>query len=673
MKIIKTTSAIIVILLFHVNLVLAQFQQTSGPEGGVVDALINYNGILLAGTKGAGIFRSTDGGNSWIQSNTGLQNLLIWAFAAKDSVVFAGTSGGMFKSTDGGVSWSFYHLSVGVSSISICGSYIFAGTTFNGIYRSEINGNTWVLKNAGLSNLNVMSMASNDSIIYIGTGEKVFISTEWGNNWTEAGLNYPVTSLAINQSMIFAGTPGGGIYKSLIASTYWSYSGSGMLLGEAIMAIKVNGGDMYAGTVYNGVYRSNNNGNTWTLISEGLVNKYVLSLECQESAIISGTYGGGIFSFDTTGNLWSPHNAGLISTSVEVFLPQGTSLYCGTMYSGLFVSDDNGSTWDFTSSGLPSAPLVSLLQSGPTLFCGTGNGQGLFQSTDQGLTWSFSGLAMNINGLTAFASKIFAGTNNGVYISFDNGNTWGNSNTGLPASTGVRAFLPDGTMLFAGLMGHGVYLSMDQGNSWAARNDGIASLYIISMIKKDSIIFVGSNAGVYRSSDNGDHWSKVVNGLGSLTINALINIADGILAGTQNGLFLSRNNGDTWINVSNGLTDLNVQAVTVIDDLVFVGTANAGVWTNSLSVLLGMSKHEHPCSFICFPNPVDDILTVKSTIPGFGFKLIQVYDHLGELVMELNNKGQDHFALDVTSLPPGLYFLRVQGERIIQSKMFLVE
>ena len=214
---------------------------------------------------------------------------------------------------------------------------------------------------------------------------------------------------------------------------------------------------------------------------------------------------------------------------------------------------------------------------------------------------------------------------------------------------------------------------MDQGNTWEARNNGIANLSVNSLIRNDSLLFAGTNDGVYRSSDNGDHWSNVVYGLQSLSINALTNAADGILAGTQNGLFLSRNNGDTWINVSDGLTDLHVQAVTVSGDSVFVGTTSSGVWANSLSVILGMRKIENLCKFICYPNPVNDILTVKSTNPGFGFNLIQVYNHLGELVVEVNQKNMDHFMLDVTTFARGLYFLRVKEIGIVETKMVLVE
>ncbi|RKU27191.1 hypothetical protein C6499_12355, partial [Candidatus Poribacteria bacterium] len=47
--------------------------QTNGPYGGeILTFYAALKGVLFAGTEGAGIFRSTDGGNSWTPVNTGL-------------------------------------------------------------------------------------------------------------------------------------------------------------------------------------------------------------------------------------------------------------------------------------------------------------------------------------------------------------------------------------------------------------------------------------------------------------------------------------------------------------------------------------------------------------------------------------------------------------------------
>jgi hypothetical protein len=63
--------------------------------------------IYFAGTNGQGVYRSTDGGQTWISS--GLANLTVTSLAIDQvtpTTMYAGTAGqGVFKSTDGGVTW----------------------------------------------------------------------------------------------------------------------------------------------------------------------------------------------------------------------------------------------------------------------------------------------------------------------------------------------------------------------------------------------------------------------------------------------------------------------------------------------------------------------------------------------------------------------------------------
>src|SRR5262245_3670787 len=58
----------------------------------------------LAGT----VFKSTDGGASWVPANSGLPDHFIRALAIDPrtpSTIYAGTSGGVFKSVNGGGNW----------------------------------------------------------------------------------------------------------------------------------------------------------------------------------------------------------------------------------------------------------------------------------------------------------------------------------------------------------------------------------------------------------------------------------------------------------------------------------------------------------------------------------------------------------------------------------------
>src|SRR5207248_8558692 len=63
---------------------------------------------IYAGSRGGGIFKSTDGGANWVAINVGLSdtNILDIALSPSNSqIVYAATDNAIFKSLDGGASW----------------------------------------------------------------------------------------------------------------------------------------------------------------------------------------------------------------------------------------------------------------------------------------------------------------------------------------------------------------------------------------------------------------------------------------------------------------------------------------------------------------------------------------------------------------------------------------
>jgi photosystem II stability/assembly factor-like uncharacterized protein len=65
---------------------------------------------LLAGTAGAGVLRSIDGGRRWQLSNFGLREFTVLALAtagdwSRRQVVFLGTADGVYRSSGGGRAW----------------------------------------------------------------------------------------------------------------------------------------------------------------------------------------------------------------------------------------------------------------------------------------------------------------------------------------------------------------------------------------------------------------------------------------------------------------------------------------------------------------------------------------------------------------------------------------
>src|SRR5439155_1454527 len=116
-------------------------------------------GLLYAGAFG-GVYKSANGGFSWVLASTGLPaNPHIRTLAlnlSKPDTVFAGTDSlGLYVSVNGAVSWS--HVGAGITSARIRGmqcdpviSGVVYTATVSGLFKSANNGVTWLPINSGL-------------------------------------------------------------------------------------------------------------------------------------------------------------------------------------------------------------------------------------------------------------------------------------------------------------------------------------------------------------------------------------------------------------------------------------------------------------------------------------------------------------------------------------------
>ena len=101
-----------------------------------------------SGTRGAGVFQSTDGGANWSAANSGLPDTTVRALAIDPTNpmrLYAGTLGdGVFKTTDGGANWSAandglnhtYVLTLAIDPTNPMTLY--AGTRCGGVVRSKV-------------------------------------------------------------------------------------------------------------------------------------------------------------------------------------------------------------------------------------------------------------------------------------------------------------------------------------------------------------------------------------------------------------------------------------------------------------------------------------------------------------------------------------------------------
>ena len=155
-----------------------------------ITALIVYSSgagdtNLLAGTSG-GVFLSTNNGTSWTAANSGLPKnmddttkyISVTGFSfspngAGGTNLFAGTrGGGIFLSTNDGTSWNAVDSGLtnnDVRCLAVSGKNLFAGTHGGGVFFSKNNGTSWTAVNSGMTDTLVRSLAVSGASLFAGT------------------------------------------------------------------------------------------------------------------------------------------------------------------------------------------------------------------------------------------------------------------------------------------------------------------------------------------------------------------------------------------------------------------------------------------------------------------------------------------------------------------------
>lgn len=216
------------------------------PDLNIRSIVISSSGKIYVGIENrtasdpdAGVYLSIDNGNTWTKKNEGLFNLFVKSLAiTSDGTILAGTSGsGVFRSTDGGDNWLLpaNNADVVVEALTIASDgTIYAATNqspYKGVIKSTDKGNTWNQANNGLNDLQVNAIVFNSSNSHIFNGtysQGVFRTTDAGANWYKINNGLPpisngdniVRSFTVNSAgVMFAGTKGSGVYRSIIFTT----------------------------------------------------------------------------------------------------------------------------------------------------------------------------------------------------------------------------------------------------------------------------------------------------------------------------------------------------------------------------------------------------------------------------------------------------------------------
>ncbi len=256
-----------------------------GPfRGGRVEAVTGVPGIpniYYFGTVAGGVWKTTDGGISWLPlfDKESVASIGAVAVAPSDpNIIYVGTGeacirgdssfgNGVYKSVDGGKTWTHLGLKdtrhigriiidphdANVVFVAALG-HAYGPNTERGVFRSSDGGKTWekvLYKNDETGAIDLAFAPTNAHIVYAALWEV------YRTPWT-----------------LVSGGPGSGIYKSSDGGTTWKHiEGNGLptgLLGR--IGVSVSGADpdrVYAMIEASdgGLFRSDDGGANWTRVN----------------------------------------------------------------------------------------------------------------------------------------------------------------------------------------------------------------------------------------------------------------------------------------------------------------------------------------------------------------------------------------------------------------------
>ncbi len=273
---------------------------------------------------------------------------------------------------------------------------------------------------------------------------------------------------------------------------------------------------------------------------------------------------GDLFVSSDQGHTWT--DSSLPNGGVSAMLSHGGRIFVGGYLSGLFWSDDDGESWTAAGPPLSNGTVEQILPVDATsMIAGLDPffPSLLYRSSDHGVTWTAidAGPSLRCYDLALVDGTVLAaGEDAGVWRSPDGGMTWLPGNAGLPASADTYRFAVDGSVVFVAAGTNvtrvAVYRSDDQGASWTEVSTNLPAdvgqkASQLSFLDGDLHLGVWGTfgtRGLFRSTDLGVTWTHLTANLpGDPSVMAADIIDGDLVAGSFDGAFRSGDGGATWV------------------------------------------------------------------------------------------------------------------------------
>lgn len=628
------------------------------------------------------IYKSTNNGLTWFQISTNLPNgiriLKITVDPNNSDIVYCLSGDGrfacgpadVFKSIDGGVTW--INTTSALSEIldfaidpsnpetvylttmnADCNTQFYWTDVFGDLYKSTNGGDTWgspLSDYTGViwldpNNSNIIKLIDPREPYPWNSRSGTFTSTNEGVNFSKTGyvedwdtffqgdvfyaygtsfngicktlgedLSNPQNYFWVNPQWAFKTEDNGIVFQNIftdeISSNFWKSRGFDNVNMMDISISKANPNIIYTAFFDIGIWRSLDHGESWQ--------------SCNDDTY-SGNWNG--FGGNCATIIADPDRENIVWASLSENQNGQAPTY--------FLKNENTgqkNSWTLSNSGLPEVEVMGLSldvnspTNNRTLYI-TAN-KDVYKSTNDGNTWTqiFNCNGCRFTAVDQFNSSIvYAGGENGLWRSLNDGIDWEDvSHVQMPTNNGAE---------FWDWNYYGIFdLKTDPNNeNW---------LYVTAL---------GNDKGLYKSTDKGNNWTKILTDDFMRKV-AIVPQHSNVIYATSSsafeaggydnnskGVWYSEDEGQTWVQQNQEMAYPFAVAVAVDtyeDATVFIGSPGTGFQKSLVSYTqLNVSNFENE-NIQVFPNPFKNEITVSNQDKIFS---ITVYDIFGKLIVKYKN------------------------------------
>ena len=631
-------------------------------------AYVAAMGYLFENNSERGVYKTTDGGNSWenilfVNDSTGAIDLamhpqnpdtiyaVMWERVRRlEYFKYGGFGCGIYRSYNGGETWE--ELENGLPSGAFVGRIglgisqsepnvlytIYADRTgyFDGLFKSVDGGDTWIQTN-------------DDALEY------VYASYGWWFGRLKIDPQNPDNVYVIGLDLFKTGD-GGNSYQDITGSAH---------VDQHEIAVSPSNSDLVYLANDGGFYISENGGTSWSHNKTLPITQFYTT-EIDASApyrIYGGTQDNGT-NRTLSGNpeAWAQIYGGDgFYCIVDYTDPR--YVYAEYQYGNLARSTNYGSSFTSATTGINSNDRKN---------------------------WNTPVVMnpVNPNSLYYGSHRVYKSVNKVIYwspISEDLTNGPGGGNQKYGTITTLAISPADTNIIYAGTDDANVWITIDNGENWTQISDELPNRWISRVVadpELENVAYVSLSGfreneympHVFKTEDYGLTWNDISAGLPEAPVNDLIvwpDVVKRLIVATDVGVFYKDDGYDGWYMLADGLPLVPVTDLALDWTSGTIAAASFGRSMYKITLSVGAEEFtQEDSNVVIYPNPASNQMKIKGLEDGQAYELV-LFNIQGK-ISYWNKNINSHTSIDISALKSGVYLYQLSsGKEIFSGKLII--